>query len=189
MNEWIKVENRLPTSKDKMVLAQKNNDPKAKAEVLKEVATIMARVLFPKTKAEGSYGNSLSDHIGEFKKDGVVVGWYVRGESVLATRIPSHGPASTGAFEAVDYLEGEGNQVIVHEDFSVTSGSISCSVIYFLIELNGGDNSPLDQLTKQAGSRFLGCRCTAPAQLRNTCKTRYSTLGTVFNLTGPLLVP
>jgi hypothetical protein len=118
-----RIINNYPDLKAKMVLAEKNNDPKAKAEVLKEVAIVMARVYFPKTSAEGSYGNSLNDHIGEFKKDGVVIGWYVRGESVLATRIPSHGPASTGAFEAVDYLEGEGNQVIVHEDFSVTSGS------------------------------------------------------------------
>jgi hypothetical protein len=33
----------------------------------------------------------------------------------MATRIPSHGPASTGVFEAMDYLEGEGNQTIVSE--------------------------------------------------------------------------
>jgi hypothetical protein len=54
------------------------------------------------------------------KKMVVTVGYFVRGDNVMATRIPSHGPAS-GVFEAMDYLEGEGNQTIVSEDFSDTA--------------------------------------------------------------------
>jgi len=101
--------------------AQDNSE--AKAEVMKEVALMIARQRHGKAKAKGSYGYDVSDYIGKFEKDGVTVGWFVRGDNVMATRIPSHGPASTGVFEAVDYLEGEGNQTIVHSDFSETAGS------------------------------------------------------------------
>lgn len=99
------------------------NNAVAKSAVMKEVALMIARQRHGKAKAEGSYGFEVNDYVGEYYKDGVSAGWFVRGESVMATRIPSHGPASTGVFEAVDYLEGEGNQVIVHEDFSETAGS------------------------------------------------------------------
>lgn len=92
------------------------------SEVLKEVALTIARTRHGKARAEGSHGYDVNDYVGKYEKDGVT-GWFVRGESVMGTRIPSHGPASTGVFEAVDYLEGEGNQTIVHQDFSETAGS------------------------------------------------------------------
>lgn len=92
------------------------------SEVLKEVALTIARVRHGKARPQGSYGHDVNDYIGQYEKDGVK-GWFVRGETVIGTRIPSHGPASTGAFEAVDFLAGEGNQTIVHEDFSETAGS------------------------------------------------------------------
>ena len=113
--------------KGKLQLAEKITDQtakaKAKSDVMKEIAIMIARQRHPKAKSENSYGYDVNDYIGSFEKDGVTVGWFVRGESVMGTRIPSHGPSSTGVFEAVDYLEGEGNQTIVHEDFSETSGS------------------------------------------------------------------
>ena len=92
-------------------------------EVLKEVALSIARVRHGKARPKGSYGHDVSDYIGSYEKDGQFAGWFVRGENVIGTRIPSHGPASTGVFEAIDFLEGVGNQSIVHEDFSVTAGS------------------------------------------------------------------
>lgn len=93
------------------------------SEVLKEVALTIARVRHGKARPQGSYGHDLNDYVGEYKDADGNVGWFVRGDNVIATRIPSHGPASTGVFEAMDYMEGEGNQVIVHEDFTTTAGA------------------------------------------------------------------
>lgn len=111
----------------KLQLAENISDPmaqaQAKSDVMKEIALMIARGRHTKAKTEGAYGYDINDYIGQFEKDGVPAGWFVRGESVMATRIPSHGPASTGVFEATDYLEGEGNQTIVHQDFSETAGS------------------------------------------------------------------
>ena len=93
------------------------------SDVLKEVALTIARVRHGKARPQGSYGFDVNDYIGEYKDADGNTGWFVRGDNVIATRIPSHGPASTGVFEAVDYMEGEGNQVIVHEDFTTTAGA------------------------------------------------------------------
>lgn len=112
-----------PDLMGKFTKATTENNDKAKSDVMKEVALMIARARHGKARPDGSYGHSVNDYIGEYYKDGVIAGWFVRGENVMATRIPSHGPASTGVFEAVDYLEGEGNQTIVSEDFSDTAGS------------------------------------------------------------------
>lgn len=50
-------------------------------------------------------------------------GWYVKGEHVIASRVPGHGPASTGFFEVVGFHETEGNQVSVSSHFNDIIGS------------------------------------------------------------------
>tara|TARA_A100000172_G_C3044260_1_gene111857 strand:- start:28458 stop:39728 length:11271 start_codon:yes stop_codon:yes gene_type:complete len=56
-------------------------------------------------------------------KDGKVIGYYVPGETVIATRVPSNGPNFTGIFEAVEFAVGKGNQVQVPTSFSKTIGA------------------------------------------------------------------
>lgn len=56
-------------------------------------------------------------------KEGKVIGYYVPGETVIATRVPSNGPNFTGIFEAVEFTVGNGNQVQVPTSFSKTIGA------------------------------------------------------------------
>lgn len=55
--------------------------------------------------------------------NGGVQGYIVKGESVLMTRVPGHGPASTGVFEVVGFDKGEGNQVMVPSEFNDIVGA------------------------------------------------------------------
>jgi len=56
-------------------------------------------------------------------KDGEVNGFYVPGETVIATRVPSNGPNFTGIFEVVGFGTGKGNQVQVPTSFSKIIGA------------------------------------------------------------------
>lgn len=116
------VQRIIGSREDLQIMTSKAKIDDNYSPVLKEIALSIARMRHGKARTEGSYGFEVNDYIGQYTQDGKT-GWFVRGESVMGTRIPSHGPASTGVFEAVDYLEGEGNQTIVHEDFSETAGS------------------------------------------------------------------
>jgi hypothetical protein len=49
-------------------------------------------------------------------------GFYVPGETVMATRIPSHGPQSTGFFEVVDFEVTGTSQVQVPKKFTKVTG-------------------------------------------------------------------
>ena len=63
-------------------------------------------------------------HIGEVRNDdGVLIGYYVKGDTVIASRIPGHGPSSTGVFEVVAFSKGEGNQVMVSSEFNDIIGA------------------------------------------------------------------
>lgn len=62
--------------------------------------------------------------IGEVKtKTGQVVGYYAKGDLVIASRVPGHGPATTGVFEVVGFQETDGNQVSVSGQFNEIIGS------------------------------------------------------------------
>ena len=54
---------------------------------------------------------------------GNLIGYYVEGEKVIATRVPSNGPNFTGVFEVIDFATGKGNQVQVPASFSKIAGA------------------------------------------------------------------
>jgi len=57
-------------------------------------------------------------------KSGVPIGFYVKGETVMASRVPGHGPSSTGVFEVIGFDESsDGNQVMVPGEFNEIIGS------------------------------------------------------------------
>lgn len=62
--------------------------------------------------------------IGEiYNNNNKLVGYYVEGDTVIATRIPAHGPQSTGVFEAVDFdKSGASNVQMPHEFALKTTG-------------------------------------------------------------------
>lgn len=59
----------------------------------------------------------------ENNNQGVQIGYHVKGEKVIASRVPGHGPSSTGVFEAIGFDKGEGNQVMVSSEFNDITGS------------------------------------------------------------------
>lgn len=101
-----------------------NNDKEKMLELTKKAAGMLAYQRHKiNTRADG-FGNKMSDFIDAFyNENGDILGYYVAGEYVLATRIPSDGPHSTGVFEVVDFLSGPGNDTVVSEEFSGVVGS------------------------------------------------------------------
>lgn len=59
----------------------------------------------------------------EYDKNHVHIGYHVKGETVIASRVPGHGPSSTGVFEVIGFDKGEGNQVMVSSEFNEIIGS------------------------------------------------------------------
>lgn len=51
------------------------------------------------------------------------IGYYVEGDSIIATRIPSHGQQSTGVFEVVDFTGETGNNIQLPNEFKQIVGS------------------------------------------------------------------
>lgn len=55
---------------------------------------------------------------------GYVTGYQVRGDLVIASRVPGHGPSSTGVFEVLGFDETtDGNQVMVPSEFNEIIGA------------------------------------------------------------------
>ena len=68
--------------------------------------------------------NETDKYIGEVKNNkDVIIGYYVKGETVLVSRVPGHGPSSTGVGEVVGFDSGDGNQVMVPTEFNKILGS------------------------------------------------------------------
>jgi hypothetical protein len=58
-----------------------------------------------------------------FGNDNEHIGYYVEGDSIMGTRIPSHGPQTTGFFEVIDFAEEEGNNIQLPNKFKEIVGS------------------------------------------------------------------
>lgn len=74
-----------------------------------------------KAKREAKSRNT---HVGKvFDENDNHIGYYAAGSSIMATRIPSHGPQSTGFFEVVDFTGEEGNNIQLPNQFKKIIGS------------------------------------------------------------------
>lgn len=71
-------------------------------------------------------GNIESSEVKRFRfKDSTgntLYGFYVPGDTVMGTRIPSHGPQSTAFFEVVDFDVSGSSQTMVNDQFTEVSG-------------------------------------------------------------------
>lgn len=73
--------------------------------------------------AAKSFAEANKTTVENVMKDGSVIGYYVPGETVIATRVPSNGPNFTGVFEVTGFTTGRGNQVQVPTSFSKIVGA------------------------------------------------------------------
>ena len=85
------------------------------------------------TKAAEKYIGTETD------KFGYPIGYHVKGDKVIASRVPGHGPASTGVFEVVGFDSSEGNQVMVSSEFNDIIGSDNDGDALF-IQMKGKKN-------------------------------------------------
>ena len=103
-------------------------------EQLKKIAN--ARAKDASKRNTGTTAN-YEQFLGEVKKKGVTVGYYVKGDTVIMSRVPGHGPSSTGIFEAVGFDKGDGNQVMVPSEFNDIIGADNDGDALF-IQTKGG---------------------------------------------------
>ena len=59
----------------------------------------------------------------EYDENSVLVGYHVKGDTVIASRVPGSKPGDTGVFEVVGYDKGDGNQVMVSSEFNQIIGA------------------------------------------------------------------
>ena len=85
------------------------------------------------TKAAEKYIGTETD------KFGYPIGYHVKGDKVIASRVPGHGPASTGVFEVVGFDSSDGNQVMVSSEFNDIIGSDNDGDALF-IQMKGKKN-------------------------------------------------
>lgn len=58
--------------------------------------------------------------VGEVRNEsGDIIGYYAAGDSIIATRIPSHGPQTTGVFEIIDFDTTGGSNVQLPSEFAL----------------------------------------------------------------------
>jgi hypothetical protein len=68
--------------------------------------------------------NNYPKFMGETRnKNNDLIGYHVKGDTVIASRVPGHGPSSTGIFEIVAFNSSAGNQVMVSGEFNDIIGS------------------------------------------------------------------
>lgn len=124
----------------------------AMVEVTRQVALREAEKLHKPHGDQYGFGFKNQDNIGKFyDKNGTPLGYFVRGEFVIATRIPSHGPSMTNVFEVVDEITGPGNNVIAPRDFMEVIGADNDGDQMF-VQWKGKDtplfNQALDLMTQ-----------------------------------------
>lgn len=67
-----------------------------------------------------------------YDKQGKVKGFYVEGTKMIQTRIPAHGPQTTGVFEVIDFAEGKASNVQTPWQFSLktTGGDFDGDMLF-----------------------------------------------------------
>lgn len=83
---------------------------------------------------------------------GVLIGFYAEGDTFIATRIPSHGPQTTGVFEVVDFDTSGASNIQLPSEFAldITGGDFDGD--QFFVQHKGGTkmekwNNAFDKLT------------------------------------------
>lgn len=88
-----------------------------------------------------------------FNEQDVQIGYHVKGDLVIASRVPGSKPGDTGVFEVLGFDKGDGNQVMVSSDFNRIIGSDNDGDALFVQTKSSqkgyGDwNKAFDKITK-----------------------------------------
>ena len=95
--------------------------------------------------------------VGIVYKDGKVHGFYAEGTRIMATRIPAHGPQSTGVFEVIDFNPGESSNIQVPAEFSLntTGGDFDGDTLFIQHGANRNAHPQWKKFIQEAGDYWL----------------------------------
>lgn len=161
--KYMSKENGGPLQKRQIILLDDNGninsdffEPSSKTAT-KEQISKMDKASFLKFAEQQAKQKSRLRGVGygEIRnKNGEVNGYYVEGDTFIATRIPAHGPQSTGVFEVVDFDTTGGSQVQLPYEFAgiTTGGDFDGDQVFIQHKSKGNVgtqwNQFLDEMTK-----------------------------------------
>ena len=120
-----------------------------------------------------------------YNKDNVHVGYYVEGDSVIATRIPSHGPQTTGVFEAVGFDTTGASNVQLPTEFAIhiTGGDLDGD--QFFIQHKGKSdfaewNQAFDKIKEHWLSPQMASEVKLPIDFKNEAKDAVKEVHSIY---------
>ena len=147
------------------------------ASAAKSYATGVMREAKSKNRIPQSM--EIDEFINEYNvqnERGNIIGFYIPGETFLATRVPAHGPQSTGFFEAIDYDSTGASQVQLPTQFAmnITGGDYDGDQVFMQYK---NSNNPgkwgevFDQLQEHWLSKEMNREVTLPIDFEAEAKT------------------
>lgn len=106
-----------------------------------------------------------------YNDQGIHIGFYVEGDPIIATRIPAHGPQTTGVFETVDYDTTGAANVQLPSEFALNITGGDYDGDQFFIQHKGGRefdgwNKAFDKLTDHWLSPQMASEVTLPIDFK-----------------------
>ncbi len=120
-----------------------------------------------------------------YNDKGVHIGYYVEGDSIIATRIPSHGPQTTGVFEVVDFDTTDGANIQLPSEFALNITGGDYDGDQFFIQHKGGKefegwNKAFDKLTNHWLSPEMANEVTLPIDFKKETETAIDQVEKVY---------
>lgn len=116
---------------------------------------------------------------------GIQIGFYVEGDTVIATRIPSHGPQTTGVFEVVDFDSTGAANVQLPSEFAlkITGGDYDGD--QFFIQHKGGKsfekwNNAFEKLTNHWLSPQMASEVLLPIDFKQEAEQAIADVEKVY---------
>jgi len=132
----------------------------------------MVAVMEAKKRHSKATNENISKYVSKAYNDkGEHVGYFVKGDTVMATRVPSHGPSSTMWFEVVDFDKGNGNQITVpYKSYEkITGGDFDGDSLFIQTKTNKNPliNQAIEELQEMWLSKEFYETITAPMQFED----------------------
>lgn len=97
--------------------------------------------------------------VGEVRdNNGEIIGYYAAGDSIIATRIPSHGPQTTGVFEVIDFDPTGAANVQLPAEFAldITGGDFDGDQFFIQHKGKGSKNQKWNKAFDKLTNLWLG---------------------------------
>jgi len=144
-------------------------------------------------------GNTMQDleqYIGQEKNaQGIQIGYYVKGDTIIASRVPGHGPSSTGVYEVIAFDNStDGNQVMISGDMNAITGADNDGDALF-IQTKGNEkqyaewNKAFDLLTEHWLSDAMKDQVTTKMEFEDSANDIKEALKEKFPNSNKSLLP